>query len=81
MPKNWFLELETSNFGSSHVFWSPLKWWGQILLKMTFRIQKLHILGTIPGKIQVCTIMPKPVFFELQTSNFGSSYVFLSQKK
>ena len=53
MPKNWFLELETSNFGSSHVFWSPLKWWSQILLKMKFRIQKLHILGTIPGKIQV----------------------------
>ena len=53
MPKFVFFELETSNFGSSHVFWSPLKWWGQILLKMTFRIQKLHILGTIPGTIHV----------------------------
>ena len=34
-------------------FLSPLKWWGQILLNLTFRIQKLHILGTIPGKMQV----------------------------
>ena len=53
MPKNWFVELETSNFGSSHVFWSPLEWWGQILPNLMFRIKERYILGTIPGKIQV----------------------------
>ena len=53
IPKSLFLELETSNFGSSHVFWSLLKWWGQILPNLMFRIQKRHILGTIPGKIHV----------------------------
>ena len=53
MPKFVFFELQTSNFGYSHVFLSPLKWRAQILLNWTFKIQKWHILGTIPGKIKV----------------------------
>jgi hypothetical protein len=53
MPKNLFLELETSNFVSSHVFLSPLKWQGQILPNLAFIIQKWHISGQTPGKIQV----------------------------
>ena len=53
MPKFVFFELQTSNFGYSHVFWSPLKWWGQILPNLMFRIKKWHILGTIQGKIHV----------------------------
>ena len=47
MPKNLFLELETSNFGSGPVFLSPSTWWGQILPNLTFRIQKWHISGRI----------------------------------
>ena len=38
-------ELETSNFGSSYVFSSPLKWRGRFLPNMTFWTQKWHILG------------------------------------
>jgi hypothetical protein len=53
MPKILFLELETSNFGSSHVFRSPLKWQGQILTNLTFIIQKWHISGQILGKIHI----------------------------
>ena len=30
VTKPLFFEIETSNFGSSYVFSSPLKWWGQI---------------------------------------------------
>ena len=59
MPKNLFLELETSNFGCSHVFLRPLKWRGQILPYVTFRIQKPHISGKIPGKIHKYQIMSK----------------------
>jgi hypothetical protein len=53
MPKNLFLELETSNFGYSHVFLSQKKSWGQILPDWTFKIKKPHISGKIPGKIQI----------------------------
>ena len=42
-----FFKLETSNFGSSYVFSSPLKWegGGRILPNLTFWTQKWHILG------------------------------------
>ena len=53
MLKFAFFELQTSNFGYSHVFWSPLEWWGQILPHLMFRIKERHILGTIQGKIHV----------------------------
>ena len=53
MPKNLFLELETSDFGYSHVFLSLLKWRGPFLATLTFRIQNRRIEGKIPGKIQV----------------------------
>ena len=42
-------ELETSNFGSSYVFSSPLKWRGRFLPNLTFWTQKWHI----SGKMQV----------------------------
>ena len=42
-------ELETSNFGSSYVFLSPLKWRGPFLPNLTFWTQKWHI----SGKMQV----------------------------
>ena len=42
-------ELETSNFGSSYVFSSPLKWWGRFLPNLMFWTQKWHI----SGKMQV----------------------------
>ena len=42
-------ELETSNFGSSYVFSSPLKWRGPFLPNLTFWTQKWHI----SGKMQV----------------------------
>jgi hypothetical protein len=38
-----FFEIETSNFGSSYVFWNPLKWQGWILLNFTFWIRNWHI--------------------------------------
>ena len=38
-------ELETSNFGSSYVFSSPLKWRGWFLPNLTFWTQKWHISG------------------------------------
>ena len=38
-------ELETSNFGSSYVFLSPLKWRGRFLPNLTFWTQKWHISG------------------------------------
>ena len=44
-----FFELETSNFGSSYVFLSPLKWRGRFLPNLTFWTQKWHI----SGKMQV----------------------------
>ena len=34
--KSLFFEIETSNFGSSYVFASPLKWRGRILPNLTF---------------------------------------------
>ena len=80
MPKFVFFELQTSNFGSSHVFLSQKKWQGQILPNLIFRVHKWHILGTIQGKIHV-PLCQNVGFFELETSNFGSSHVFLSQKK
>ena len=42
-----FFEIETSNFGSSYVFLSPLKWWGRFLLNLTLWIQNWHISGKI----------------------------------
>ena len=65
MPKTLFLELQTSNFGYSHVFLSQEKWWGQILPKLTFKNWKRHIsanigqqkfsLGTVPTpNLAVC---------------------------
>ena len=53
IPKSLFLEINAWNFGYSHVFLSREKWEGQILPNLTFRIQKWHISGQIPGKIQV----------------------------
>ena len=40
-----FFEIETSNFGSSYVFLSPLKWQGRIWPNFTFWPQKGHISG------------------------------------
>ena len=42
-----FFEIETSNFGCSYVFSSPLKWWGRIWPNLTFWIQKRHISGKV----------------------------------
>ena len=75
--KSLFFDIETSNFGSSYVFLSPLKWRGRILHNLTFWTQKRHI----SSKMQVCTIIQKSLFLELETSNFGSSHVFLSPLK
>ena len=47
--KSLFFEIETSNFGSSYIFLSPLKWQGRILPNLTFWTQNWHI----SGKIQV----------------------------
>ena len=43
-----FFELKTSNFGSSYVFLSPLKWQGWFLPNLTFWNQKWHISGKMP---------------------------------
>ena len=40
-----FFEIETSNFGCSYVFSSPLKWWGRIWPNLTFWTQKRYISG------------------------------------
>ena len=53
MPKSAFFELQTSDFGYSHVFLSQEKWEEQILPNLTFIIQKWQILGTISDKIHV----------------------------
>ena len=45
--KSLFFEIETSNFGSSYVFSSPLKWQGWIWPNLTFWIQKRHIIARI----------------------------------
>ena len=57
-----FFELETSNFGSSYVFSSPLKWRGRFLSNMTFLIQNLHISGKILAKIS-CIYLKKQRFW------------------
>ena len=71
-PDSLFFEIETSNFGSRYVFLSPLKWQVRILPNLTFWIQN----WLISGKIKVQTIIPKSLFLELETSNFGSRHVF-----
>ena len=43
--KSLFFEIETSNFGSSYVFSSPLKWQGRIWPNLTFWTQKGHVSG------------------------------------
>ena len=74
-------ELETSNFGSSYVFSSPLKWRGRIWPNLTFWIQNWHISGKIQVTFWRLRCCAKSLFFELETSNFGSSYVFSSPLK
>ena len=72
-----FFEIETSNFGSSYVFSSPLKWQGRIWPNLTFWTQKRHI----SGKMQVHTIIPKSLFLEINEWNFGYIHGFLSWEK
>ena len=43
--KSLFFEVETSNFGSSYIFLSPLKWRGRIWPNLTFWMSKRHISG------------------------------------
>ena len=74
VTKSLFFEIETSNFGSSYVFVSPLKWQGRIWPILTFWTQKCHIWG----KMQICTIIPKSLFLEKNAWNFGYSHVFRS---
>ena len=67
MPKNWVLQLETSNFGSSYVFSSPSKWGGRFLPNLTFWTPKRHISGKCRYHYsKICVSWDKCMKFWLQ---------------
>ena len=77
MPKNLFLELETSNFGSCHVFLSRWKWQGQILPNLIFWTQNWHFSGKIQKGGRLCQphyytcILPEICRFWVQNVKLG----------